>query len=897
MSIVRLVLLAALLTYHAIADSFPRRTAAAYFPASNTSTAAPSIVTGALASNSCCFVFQDLVEERWFASEYSVLSTNNPSITREDYSTTYFYYEINVTSLITSVTQYIDTTVTNYNTVVTTSNSTASQIHDIATDQIGLVDNRAPGPSETATELQGTIVVTAGTTVTSPQAFYVYSTIKIVTAQAVTSSGQVVCGTESTYSTISPISIPAATSTFTYTFGTEIPDEPPTLTTTYTYSAYVHNATTITYSGINSYAEAYFGYLGFGGAYSTDPSLSFNTFTESPYTVNGYTQNQTIFTDTYTSYQSFGVTNPAGSIIASLPKPTGVTISFSEPFIYLPSYGATEGVNADEGGGDQPDQGENCELDGVGFLDKVDFGYVPQDLIEWVVKNPDYLQQYPGLESCLPGGPSILLPTACTEVSPASESAAQDLTTSTAVTVTSSGCFRPGHCRVDAASTSRQAPTTLPLTSSPTSEFSKALAESNTQTSPTSTPMTSIQPTSSQSASSPHTLPESPGPESTAISLIATNAQQLGSIIASAFGFTGTATAVTSETTVSSNPVTPTAGGQTVATSASPPSVSEAAAPQGSQTTVGSVTVAASGVTIGSSIITANSASQYIVGSQTLVPGGSALILSGTTVYLAPSASAIVIGGSTTALPTSSQSAYVVEGLTLIPTILAGSAVSAGSSNTAAYVIQGQTIVPGAPAVTISGVTVSLASSATAVVVGGSTAVLPAISEPAIKPAPVLTIGSQLVTANLASEYLVGSQTLVAGGSAITVSGTVVSLAPSATAIVVGGSTAIASPIVQTSASSEPVITIGGQLVTANSASNYVIGSQTLVPGAPAITLSGTLVSLAPSGSDVVIGGSTAVLSGTGSPVAFAGSGHFHRPSLSNTALAIGLGLLGILVL
>ena len=33
-----------------------------------------------------------------------------------------------------------------------------------------------------------------------------------------------------------------------------------------------------------------------------------------------------------------------------------------------------------------------------------DYGYIPQELIDWMVKDPNYAAQYPGLESCLPGG-------------------------------------------------------------------------------------------------------------------------------------------------------------------------------------------------------------------------------------------------------------------------------------------------------------------------------------------------------------------------------------------------------------------------------------------------------------------------------------------------------------
>lgn len=45
-----------------------------------------------------------------------------------------------------------------------------------------------------------------------------------------------------------------------------------------------------------------------------------------------------------------------------------------------------------------------------------------------------------------------------------------------------------------------------------------------------------------------------------------------------------------------------------------------------------------------------------------------------------------------------------------------------------------------------------------------------------------------------------------------------------------------------------------------SSTTAYIVGSQTLVPGAPAITVSGTTISLETDGSSVVAGGSTQAL-------------------------------------
>ena len=92
---------------------------------------------------------------------------------------------------------------------------------------------------------------------------------------------------------------------------------------------------------------------------------------------------------------------------------------------------------------------------------------------------------------------------------------------------------------------------------------------------------------------------------------------------------------------------------------------------------------------------------------------------------------------------------------------------------------------------------------------------------------------------------MIGSQTLAAGSPAITVSGTLVSLMS-------GGKSVVVSSTTQAIAEFIPTMT-----AIPNSASEYVVGSQTLKPGAPGITVSGTVVSLMSGGASVVVGGST----------------------------------------
>lgn len=285
---------------------------------------------------------------------------------------------------------------------------------------------------------------------------------------------------------------------------------------------------------------------------------------------------------------------------------------------------------------------------------------------------------------------------------------------------------------------------------------------------------------------------------------------------------------------------------------------------QPTQHTVGSV---------GAIPIIVGPSSAVVVGSQTLQPGASAITIGSTLVSLAPSATAIVVDGTTSALPivanpgSPSQSVGTVGGRPIVV------------DSTSAIIIGTATLTPGQPAVTIGGTVVSVASPGTAIVVGGMTSTLPQVIFPAEPiqtqppPPPVLTVGSSAFTANAATQFFLGpGQTLTPGGTA-TLDGTIVSLGPSASFVVIGGTT----QNLQSSAPTfRPEIVIGGTTITAlpaspsgqhgleNQANNapgpsFVVSGQTLVPG-HAVTVDGTTISLAPSGSFIVVNGVTSTL-------------------------------------
>ncbi|MCJ1397651.1 hypothetical protein MMC11_000847 [Xylographa trunciseda] len=245
----------------------------------------------------------------------------------------------------------------------------------------------------------------------------------------------------------------------------------------------------------------------------------------------------------------------------------------------------------------------------------------------------------------------------------------------------------------------------------------------------------------------------------------------------------------------------------------------------------------------------ADSASQYRVDSQTLVPGGSPITVQGTEISLASAASDLVIGSETQAL-----SAAVPAMVSQPPRItVMGSTITPNPNTNGGYNIGTQTLLPGAPAITVSGTAVSLAPSASAVIINGVTKILSAVAVP--QPTePPLIIGSLTITANSASQYLIA--TLLPGGPGIKIDGTLVSLAPSASDVVINGVTETL-PAAAVPQPTEPPLLIGSSTITANSAGQYLIGTATLVPGGPAITVSGTVISLAPSDSAIIINGHT----------------------------------------
>ncbi|MCJ1396931.1 hypothetical protein MMC11_000123 [Xylographa trunciseda] len=131
-------------------------------------------------------------------------------------------------------------------------------------------------------------------------------------------------------------------------------------------------------------------------------------------------------------------------------------------------------------------------------------------------------------------------------------------------------------------------------------------------------------------------------------------------------------------------------------------------------------------------------------------------------------------------------------------------------------------------------------------------------------PLPTLTLNGHAYTAT-SGIYLVGSQTLRPGGAPITISATPIALAPGGTALLVGSSSSPMPLSPLPSRSSPPntpspeILTLFSTAYTANAASAFLVGSQTLRPGG-AVTVSGEVVSLAATPTVALVGPSTELL-------------------------------------
>ena len=247
-------------------------------------------------------------------------------------------------------------------------------------------------------------------------------------------------------------------------------------------------------------------------------------------------------------------------------------------------------------------------------------------------------------------------------------------------------------------------------------------------------------------------------------------------------------------------------------------------------------------LTFQGSTYTGNAASQFVVAGQTVTPGG-VINIANTPISIAPGASLAIIGSSTQSL--------VGSVITPRPVLtFAGSTYTAGTSSD--FLVKGQTLTKGG-AINVGGTELSFGQAGTYIIIGTSTQQLQTPSVTAISE-KLLTFDGSTYTTGSSSDFVIDGQTLTRGGM-IDVDGTRLSYGQDGTEVVIGTSTQKLGTA-STTVAVEPAITFDGSTYLADSASNFVIGGQTLSRGG-IINVDGTQLSYGRDGTDVVIGTST----------------------------------------
>lgn len=252
-------------------------------------------------------------------------------------------------------------------------------------------------------------------------------------------------------------------------------------------------------------------------------------------------------------------------------------------------------------------------------------------------------------------------------------------------------------------------------------------------------------------------------------------------------------------------------------------------------------------IDVGGASITASPAQAFVVDGQTAYPGGQPITVDGTRISFPASTNAVIVDGSTVPLAGgfASSTQFNINGMDITAQPGVG------------FPIDGQTLLPGGPAITVDGTRLSLGPGGDALVIGSSTSRLAnAQAAGAASEVPQLTIGSQVFTANAATQFFFApGQTLTPGGSVV-FSGTTVSLDSDASAFVVNGETRTFGSSPDATITSQPdIIRVNGQAFAPNAGGSYLISGETLTPGG-SITVSGPngveTLSLSPSGSELV---------------------------------------------
>jgi hypothetical protein len=259
---------------------------------------------------------------------------------------------------------------------------------------------------------------------------------------------------------------------------------------------------------------------------------------------------------------------------------------------------------------------------------------------------------------------------------------------------------------------------------------------------------------------------------------------------------------------------------------------------------------------VGGGTVTPNAQGEYVLGSETLKPGGPPITINGNTVSMAPNGMAIVNG--------------VTQTIANIPALTEAPALRVGSQAVSATVVGGSTVFVVAPGQTLSagstlvvdGTTYSMPAEGqgSTLVVNGQTSILGAGQS-------VITVdGGRSATAQVISgttAYIFGpDQTLTPGGVLI-ISGTTYSMPTSASGsvIVVNGVTSTLAPGAGITAA--PALTINGVTYThtvRDGTTEYVLNDGTTLAPGSAVVIDGTTYSLDEQGTALIINGQTSTM-------------------------------------
>lgn len=270
----------------------------------------------------------------------------------------------------------------------------------------------------------------------------------------------------------------------------------------------------------------------------------------------------------------------------------------------------------------------------------------------------------------------------------------------------------------------------------------------------------------------------------------------------------------------------------------------------------------AAAIVVGGSTIAPDASSRYIISGQSLLPDSSITLVQGSTTAVI----ALPTGrpGVTQTLVTTGITSDVPATKSAMPIVIGSNTITPDVSSN--YIISDQTLAAGSEITLIFGtssavVALQTSNSQTYLVVGTSSSALPEQIKATISAVPII-VGTNTIQPDASSKYVISGQTLTAGSEITLVSGSSTAIialqtSDSHTYLVVGTSTSILSAQTASLGSIQiPEFTIGSSVVTPNSASEYVVASQTLRPGA-AITVSGSVISLASHATEIVIGTST----------------------------------------